>query len=1102
MTPPDMVDAHKLTSPARYTDWLIPTVFFLLVGVFGALTALHATLDMQREEANALNRLETRVRLLSAHLEGVFLGMDTAFAGLTADILSELGPARGAVTLDTLQASMLDVSLHMRSGPLHPQVRSLFILNAQGFIRAQSGLPENLSVEQGQLLLQPFRNSFVPHVLTVLPSPGRLQPSLYYVHRIQHPHAGLLGAIVANISPLAIADRRIGTSDGDPFLLGLYDTSGVPLHTWQSNVSEQAVTDLDTIILNTRDQVAHGGLQRFATPGLLSVVYQLHSSPYLAVVAVPDDALRERIRTRTINDTLLGGSVMVLFAALGVHSLNQRRLQRKHEEQLTATTSRYSKLADYFPNGAILLFDKALSCTLAEGRGLADMGLSARQLQGARPIDALPHHAAVALEDRLRKAVEGEASSLTLVINEHVYQTYLRPIAEAEDDNSRCAVILQDITSQEAARAALHQSQVRLNEAQHLARMGSFEVEFRTGAIIWSDELYRLFGLTPGTPAPPLEEFCARFAPEAAQWIQWIIQYPSRDGLSIVDHNFPYVTAQGEHRHCRLNARILHGSDGSPEAARGTIQDITDLHNASQALARSEGNYRTLADNLPNGAVLLIDGTHAVLAAGGQALALVAPGHVPDQKQHLSSILATGFFDKLYPLVLAAEQGDMRQEELVHDTAVFAVAALPLPRDGADGPCAMLMLQDVTRQKQGEAELKAARDAAQTANTLKGQFVANISHEMRTPLSGILGIVDVALAQATDPAVQRHFTLIRDVAEGLLRVINDLLDFARMEAGKLKVECIPYTLAPTITDALAMLAMEAERKHLQLLVEIGESVPASLHGDPLRLRQILVNLVGNAIKFTESGHVRVMVTNSVTTADRRAQLHFAVQDSGPGIASEAVPRLFESFSQADGSYSRQHTGSGLGLAICRHIVDLLGGAIGLVTKEGEGSTFWFTIPYDAATATGVAAVSRISFDAPLPETQPLRVLLAEDNELNREFLTVYLEQAGHTVVTATNGIEALRIIEECFAATPRAPIDIVLMDVQMPGLNGIEACKRIRQMDTPVGGLPVIALTAHNMAGDRERFLAAGMDDFVAKPVKKAELYAAIARQTGKVARG
>ena len=398
-------------------------------------------------------------------------------------------------------------------------------------------------------------------------------------------------------------------------------------------------------------------------------------------------------------------------------------------------------------------------------------------------------------------------------------------------------------------------------------------------------------------------------------------------------------------------------------------------------------------------------------------------------------------------------------------------------------------VQDISEKKQAERNLQDAIVKAEEANRAKSEFLATISHELRTPMNGVLGMV--GLLQRTDlSAKQSHYAeRIKQSGDLLLALLNDLLDLSKIEAGRIELENADFDLSRMIGAVTTLLEPRARAKDLSFEATIAPDTPKFLKGDYGRIQQILFNLIGNAIKFTDRGGISVNISQDGVAADT-CVLRFAVVDTGIGVAEGEKRDLFEKFTQADASTTRVYGGTGLGLAICKELAELMDGEIGVESEVGRGSRFWFTVScglstpesiIDASTAPSPRASGATTLD------RKLRILVAEDNIVNQEIICMTLEDDGHHVDVVGNGVEAVQAVQE-------AHYDIVLMDIHMPEMDGVAAAKKIRELEGDVGAVPIIALTANAMVGDREKYIEIGMNDYASKPVVLDELYGAISR--------
>jgi signal transduction histidine kinase/ActR/RegA family two-component response regulator len=391
------------------------------------------------------------------------------------------------------------------------------------------------------------------------------------------------------------------------------------------------------------------------------------------------------------------------------------------------------------------------------------------------------------------------------------------------------------------------------------------------------------------------------------------------------------------------------------------------------------------------------------------------------------------------------------------------------------------------RSTAARAAVEIARDDAVEASNAKSMFIATVSHELRTPLTGIIGMSELLLDSKLDASQHEHAHMSLTAAEGLLLVINDILDYSKIEAGKIELDPSSFSLRETVAEACAMLLLATRDKGIELAVETEASLPTWLYGDGARLRQVILNLVSNAVKFTDSGNVAVRVHATPLNGSTRVRIE--VTDTGIGITQEALARLFQPFTQADSSTARRYGGTGLGLSISARLIEAMGGTIGASSEVGTGSTFWFEVTLPAANATdhlGPPSASLDMLHAWRGDRAPL-ILVVEDNPVNQIIAVRVLEAIGCDSEIVSDGRDALAAIEQTNYAA-------VLMDCQMPGMDGYEATKQIRRRERGSEHLAIIAMTAHSMPGDGKKCLAAGMDDYLSKPIRAGLLKETIAR--------
>lgn len=563
------------------------------------------------------------------------------------------------------------------------------------------------------------------------------------------------------------------------------------------------------------------------------------------------------------------------------------------------------------------------------------------------------------------------------------------------------------------------------------------------------------------------------------------------------DREFALVRRGGDIIHVAMSWQPIFDSSGAFQGVRASIRDVTERKRAEKALRESETKFRMLHEQASEG-IVLMDADARILDANPRALELLEYGAEDIRKIRYQDLIHPEEIEVApirLPSVLAGETVRIERQlrKKSGDYIPFDVSARLIGDN-----VVQLMLRDMTERKRIEEELRHSRDIAEEANRAKGDFVARVSHEIRNPLSGILGMTDLVMKTSLADDQREYLGMIRDAAGSLLTIINDLLDFSKIEAGKLDLRPVDFDIHETLSRIMKGFSVRAESKGIELKMRIAANVPALINGDPLRLTQVVRNFLDNAMKFTDAGGVSLDVKR-IERPGEAVKLLFQIRDTGSGIAGEDLPKLFQSFSQVGHSYKKRRQGTGLGLSISKQLVEMMNGTVWVESKVGKGTTFYFTAGFRPSDRTALPVSGEKSEEAArvFSVSRKLKILLAEDNVVNRTFLSHFIHDAGHEVVTVVNGLEVLEKLEQ-------ERFDVVVMDVQMPEMDGVEATKRIRRshasrLDPDV---PIIALTAYAMKEDKERFLAAGMNACVTKPVNMDELFKMIRKAAGERASG
>ena len=716
------------------------------------------------------------------------------------------------------------------------------------------------------------------------------------------------------------------------------------------------------------------------------------------------------------------------------------------------------------------------------------LGMSREEIKGKTDYDIAPKEVADYWRTHDTKVMAtGKAIQIEEVADlqdgHHIFLANKFPLVDADGQVYGVGAISHDITERKRAEEALRKSEQEFRTLAEAVPQIVWATRPDGWNIYFNQQWVDYTGLT-------LDESYGHgwntpFHPDDKQraWDAW---------QRATQHNETYLLecrlrrADGVYRWWLIHGAPMRGANGEIQKWFGTCTDIEELKQAEEALRESEQRFRTMAESIPQLAWMAqpdghifwynqrwyeYTGTTLEQMEGWGWQAVHDPDELPRVLERWKAAIAEGKpWEDTFPL--RRHDGTLRphlsRAEPICDQEGHVVRWF-----GTN--------TDITERIETEEALQHAKEAAEAANVAKSQFLANMSHELRTPMNAILGMIDVALPKATDPTVQDCLQTAKGSADLLLTLLNDLLDSAKIESGKLELESAPFSLRRMLDQITRVLAVRASEKGLCFYCRMPEETPDAVVGDRMRLQQVLLNLAGNAIKFTEHGEVEISLR--ALSQDGEACLEFAVRDTGIGIPPSGLERLFQPFAQADASMARRFGGTGLGLSICKSLVEMMGGRIWVESEVGKGSTFYFTVrlplakelPSDFEAPVAVPAVA----------CAQLRILLVEDNPANQKLATYVLQDRGHLVEIAGDGQEAICLTEQ-------NRYDVILMDVQMPGMNGLEATAAIRKREDGSSRVPIIAMTAHAMKGDREQCLAAGMDGYLSKPIDAHEMIALV----------
>ena len=630
--------------------------------------------------------------------------------------------------------------------------------------------------------------------------------------------------------------------------------------------------------------------------------------------------------------------------------------------------------------------------------------------------------------------------------------------------------------------------------AAKLAGVGFWYLDHATLRFVWSEEMFRIYGLAPSSNPPDIDTINGYCHPDDHERL---IAHQKTNSGRDATIEVRIVRRDGEIRHVVARSTFRRDADGGVSARFGVLTDVTEMKRAEAEAIQREQRYRFVTDHAHDMIVRVsLDAQLSYISPGSMRVF----GYTPEEMANLSPPEMTHPDDM--PMVVQAIQ-ELVDKRLPHlkeplryrakrkDGCWIWVESNPMLVFNAEGePIETIdIIRDITEAKRVQAELEDARVKAEAAAAAKSAFLANMSHELRTPLTSIIGFSRLMHERGDLPAeAQQHARRIYDASEALLAIINDVLDLSKLEAGHAELEIQPFSLRQLAEETTGLMAIQAAAKGLELKLELDPRIPELIQGDVTRLRQVLLNFLSNAVKFTSEG--RVSVKARWRELKSGSKLKIQVIDTGAGIAPDNLARLFERFTQAEVSINRTHGGTGLGLSISKAIVELMGGRIGVDSQPGQGSTFWFEIPTQAAKGAREAQVVDTELSWP-----DLRVLMVDDTAVNRELVKLMLRPLGLQIEEAGGGADGVQ-------AAMTKPYDIILMDVRMPGVDGLEATRVIRAASAFNRRTPILALTADVQPENAAACRDAGMDDIIAKPISPQELLAKIAHWSAAAAEG
>ena len=677
----------------------------------------------------------------------------------------------------------------------------------------------------------------------------------------------------------------------------------------------------------------------------------------------------------------------------------------------------------------------------------------------------------------LRKSGEEIRVELTLSPTE--------PVRGAAVEGRYVLAIVRDTTERKRAEEKLRESEERYRLVARATNEAIWDSDLLSDKQTWNGAFETMFGypLREVTNGAWWEE---RVHPDDRERVLSVIEDVLRGGGETWSDEYRFRRADGAYVTVVDRAYVMRDARGEPVRVIGSMMDVTERRRTEEALRTSEAELRAVFSAMDD-VILVLDaeGRYLKIAPTNPSLLYKPPEELVGKTLHevMPEEEAEIFMGHIRRALEEQRPVNTEYSLPVEGREVwFSGTVSPMEEDRV-----VYVARDITERRRAEQELRQAKEEAETASSAKSEFLANMSHEIRTPMNGVLGMTELLLSTELSEEQREYAETLRSSGENLLTIINDILDFSKIEAGKLELERTDFDLQTVVEETVELLAERAHNKGLELATLVKYDVPTALRGDPVRIQQILMNLVDNAIKFTEEGEVTLIV-RLVEDAEAAAIARFEVKDTGIGMTEEQRSRLFESFSQADASTTRRFGGTGLGLAISKQLVELMGGEIGVESEWGVGSTFFFTLPLEKQ-PEGTRFVP-----VPSADLEDTKVLIVDDNETNRKIVYEQVIAWGMKNGMALDGQSALEMLRR--ASQLGEPYDLAILDMQKPQMGGIELARKIRA-EPRVSSTKLVMLSSIGQRGESEEARQAGMDAYLTKPVRQSQLYDAIATVLG-----